>query len=207
MNPKDIVKRGFDRASFQYRGDVADERCAQYNEWFEEIEIYLPPGQTILDLGCGNGIPACLALSENYQVTGLDFSAVQISRARRLAPKAVFYCRDMVSAELPVPDGFFNAIISFYALIHLPRHDLRPTLDRISRWLAPGGLFMATIGFLEREGIEENWLNSGADMYWSHPDQTEFLRQLEQTGLSLLRTDFVPDAHRGDGHGLILARK
>ena len=109
----------------------------------------------------------------------------------------------LMETGVPFPIAFILTILVMIALAMLIEWSMLRRLVNQDGMI----LFMATIGFLEREGIEENWLNSGADMYWSHPDQTEFLRQLEQTGLSLLRTDFVPDAHRGDGHGLILARK
>lgn len=207
MDPKDIVKRGYDQASLQYRGDAPDKRCERYGEWLEEIELLLPAGQAVLDLGCGNGVPTSVRLSKNYSVIGIDLSPVQVTRARRLVPGAKFLCQDMADAKLPTPDGYFGAVVSFYAFIHLPRHEIRPTLDKVFRWLAPGGLFMATIGFLEWEGMEDNWLGSGAPMYWCHPDQNEFIRIMTEAGLQLLRTDFVPEGKVGQGHGLILARK
>lgn len=206
MDPKDIVKRGYDQASLKYRGNAPDEGCDRYNDWLEEIELLVPAGEAMLDLGCGNGVPVAAQLSKNYSVIGIDLSPVQVTRARKLVKGAKFLCQDMATAELPTPDGHFGAIVSFYAMVHLPRQELRPTLDRIKRWLAPGGIFMATIGFLEWEGTEDNWLGSGAQMYWSHPDQTEFIRIMTEAGLQLLRTDYVPEGKIGQGHGLILAR-
>jgi ubiquinone/menaquinone biosynthesis C-methylase UbiE len=46
-------------------------------------------------------------------VTGVDFSAAQIARARALVPAARFVCADLRAVEFP--DAYFDAICSYYA--------------------------------------------------------------------------------------------
>jgi len=61
----------------------------RYAEWVASLAALLRPGARVLDLGCGNGIPATRALCDlGLQVIGVDFSAVQLGRARRLVPAA-----------------------------------------------------------------------------------------------------------------------
>ncbi len=96
MNPKDIVRRGYDRISYQYRDDDGlgpaqpgqPEGRPDYEGWLAELMPLLHDGDTVLDLGCGCGVPATAILAEHYAVTGVDLSPIQIARARRLVPAA-----------------------------------------------------------------------------------------------------------------------
>lgn len=56
VNPKDLVRAGYDIISQAYRSD--DTEDGQEVSWLEELSTSIPPGARILDLGCGNGIPA-----------------------------------------------------------------------------------------------------------------------------------------------------
>jgi hypothetical protein len=72
----------------------------------------------------------------------------------------------MTRVEFP-PESF-AAVISSYAIIHVPRSEHQALLHRIAGWLQPSGLLVATMGAVESEGMEEDWL--GVPMYWSHFD-------------------------------------
>jgi|GEM_PF-3256072 len=101
MDPKDIVRSGYDRVSRAYRGDeVNAEEAAKYAAWIDAlIERIGPPGD-VLELGCGNGVPtARLLIEAGYRVTGVDISPVQIERARQLVPAAEFECADMTQLQ------------------------------------------------------------------------------------------------------------
>jgi SAM-dependent methyltransferase len=53
-----------------------------------------------------------------YAVTGVDLSAVQVQRARRLVPGARFLLADATQVRFAAAS--FDAVVSLYALIHLP---------------------------------------------------------------------------------------
>jgi ubiquinone/menaquinone biosynthesis C-methylase UbiE len=72
-----------------------------------------------------------------YEVTGVDLSAVQIERARRLVPAARFLHAD--AARVGFPPSSFDAVVSLYALIHVPLDEQPSLLDRTGRRLHPGG--------------------------------------------------------------------
>jgi len=55
VDPKDIVRDGYDRISCEYRGDDDD---GAYGDWLAELAALIPEGGRVLDLGCGNGVPA-----------------------------------------------------------------------------------------------------------------------------------------------------
>src|SRR5262249_34540228 len=117
MNPKDIVRTGYDRISHTYRSDTMDAGSAEYIPWIQELTALLPVQARILELGCGCGIPVTKLLAEQFDVLGVDISPVQIERAKALVPEAAFLCEDMTTLDFP--PSAFDAIVSFYAIIHV----------------------------------------------------------------------------------------
>jgi SAM-dependent methyltransferase len=100
IDPKRIVRDGYDRISYEYRDDAgrgaSKEKPGErkpstgYAAWLAELTPSLDDGDPVLDLGCGCGVPATAILAERFSVTGVDISPVQIERARRLVPAATF---------------------------------------------------------------------------------------------------------------------
>jgi SAM-dependent methyltransferase len=158
-------------------------------------------GDPVLDLGCGCGVPATATLAERFLVTGVDISPVQIERATQLVPAARFLCQDITNAEFP-PEGF-AAIVSFFAIIHVPVEEQPGIFRKLSRWLRPGGYLMATVGVRAWTGTEDNW--HGAPMYWSHADRETYLSWLKEGGFDVLWTRFIPEGT--SGHTLLLAKR
>lgn len=95
-------------------------------------------GAWVLDLGCGAGIPATRELTgHGLQVIGVDFSAVQLRRARLLVPAARLCRRTWPVLDL-VP-ACLDAVVSFGALIQLLLADQRAPFGRVRNWLRPAG--------------------------------------------------------------------
>jgi hypothetical protein len=61
VDPKDVVRRGYDALSYRYRGD-ADEP-ERYATWLARLKQRVPAGGAILDLGCGCGVPVARDLA------------------------------------------------------------------------------------------------------------------------------------------------
>jgi len=207
MDPKDIVRRGYDQISYAYRADEEDASLEHYHSWLDELLPLLSRLEgarpAVLDLGCGCGIPVARRLSTSCTVTGVDLSAVQIERARKLVPNAEFICADMTALQFAT--GQFDAVVAFYSIIHLPLTEQPGLFHAISGWLRPGGLFMATVGNDDWTGTEENWLGAGATMYWSHTSEAHYRDWLEAAGFNILWTRFIPEG--SSGHVLVLTHK
>ena len=207
-NSKEIVRTGYDRVSETYRGDrldLSDPEYMKYAGWIEELKVQLGPSGNVLDLGCGNGVPVARLLVEaGYGYVGVDLSPVQIERARRLTPHAEFICGDM--SELQVTSERFSAVVSLYAMIHLPLEEQRDLLERIHQWLQPGGVLMMIVGATEWTGVEDDWLGvPGGTMYWSHADLPTYQEWIEECGFEMMWSKFVPEGE--GGHVLVMARK
>ena len=75
MNPKDIVRTGYDKISHTYRGDAIDRDdpdIVAYVQWVTELITIVPGGGSVLELGCGNGVPVAQLLAQaGFAVTGV----------------------------------------------------------------------------------------------------------------------------------------
>ena len=207
MNPKDIVRNGYDKVSYAYQGDEIDDGYASQFSCLEDVKQLirlLPPGSAVLDLGCGCGIPTARFFADNgFRLTGVDISPVQIRRARKLVPNAVFLCEDMVQLDLPAAS--FDVVVSLYSIIHVPLPEQPGLFANVRRWLKDGGYFLVTVGGDSWTGTEADWLNvKGANMYWSHTDKDSYQQMLIEHGFTILWDRFIAE---GDaGHVLMLAQ-
>jgi SAM-dependent methyltransferase len=94
-----------------------------------------------------------------------------------------------------------DAVVSFYALIHVPLADQQALFPAIRSWLRPGGYLLAITGARHWTGTE-TYL--GADMFWDHADTATYLHWLAAARLTPIWHRYIPE---GDsGHSLILAR-
>jgi SAM-dependent methyltransferase len=209
-DPKDIVRDGYDRISYEYRDDAGRGSSADaglpagrpdYEAWLAELMPLLNDGDTVLDLGCGCGVPATAILAGRYAVTGVDLSPVQIERARRLVPAAQFDCADMSTVDFPAQA--FDAVVSFFAIIHVPVEEQPAIFRKLYGWLRPGGYLLATVGSGAWTGTEDDWY--GAPMYWSHADHATYVAWMQETGFAIRWTRFIPEGV--GGHTLILAKR
>ncbi|MGN9788947.1 class I SAM-dependent methyltransferase [Nonomuraea sp. ZG12] len=68
----------------------------------EDLRSRLPDRASVLDLGCGCGLPVARSLAAaGHEVMGVDISDVQIQRARRLVPAGTFRRADALTLDLP----------------------------------------------------------------------------------------------------------
>jgi SAM-dependent methyltransferase len=198
---KRIVREGYDLISEAYRDDLGNANVG-YPKWLQtHLLPRLRPASSVLDLGCGNGIPTARILAEHHRVTGVDISPVQIARARMLVPGVTFIEADMASVEFSV--AAFDAVVSFFALIHVPLEEQREILARVSTWLRPGGFFLATVGDQAWTGLGDFY---GTTMYWSHTNLAGYRAWLAQVGIDVLANEFIPEDPHG-GHQLLLGRR
>jgi len=202
MDPKEIVRRGYDALSYRYRGDA--EAPARYATWLGQLQERVAAGGAVLDLGCGCGVPLTRDLAAGrYAVTGVDLSAVQVERARELVPGARFVHGDATQVRFPASS--FDAVVSLYALIHMPLDEQPALLGRIGSWLRPGGWLLATTGQRAWTGTEDGWLGGDTPMWWSHADAATYRAWIGQAGLTVVTQEVVPEA---DGsHALFWAHR
>jgi SAM-dependent methyltransferase len=156
-------------------------------EWEEELVSRLDDGARVLELGCGAGTPETRRLAQRFTLTGVDISPRQVERARTAIPGAEFVCADFT--ELELPDGSFDAVLSFYAFNHVPRDLLAPLLRSIHAWLVAGGRLLTAFGQSDMEGWTGEW--HGAPTYFSsYPPETNS-RLVRESGFTIERDEVV----------------
>src|SRR6266851_1002877 len=101
--------------------------------------------KSVLDLGCGPGNTANEMAPEYRTYIGVDISEEALAKARRRteangrAAKNSFERGDFLSY---VPPQQFDVILFREAMYHVPLGKVRPVLDRFSKYLANGGVFI-----------------------------------------------------------------
>lgn len=205
---RELVERGYDRVAGQYLA-TKDRQDPLALSALEEMAGGLPPGAAVLDLGCGAGVPATLWLARRgFDVTGVDLSERQLVLARELVPGAAFLKADMTGLDFG--PGTFGAVVAFHSIIHVPREEHPALLGEIHRWLAPGGLFLATLTVTDFEGEDGDWEGWGAPMRWSHYDAERNEKMLREAGFEILHAEPRTGGGPGDAEETwlwVLARR
>jgi SAM-dependent methyltransferase len=111
------------------------------NRFLVEEAAGLPPGRA-LDLATGEGRNAVWLAGRGWSVTAVDFSAVGLDKARRLADehgvRAEWVLADVLD-HAPEPGGYDLVIIAY---LQLPEAQLATVLGRAATALAPGGTLL-----------------------------------------------------------------
>jgi ubiquinone/menaquinone biosynthesis C-methylase UbiE len=187
IDPKQVVASGYDRCARAY----ASARACDASPELLLLAERLSSSARILDIGCGAGLPVTAALARLGTVVGVDISANQLELARNNVPSAELIHGDIMTQQFG--DASFDAVVAFYSLFHLPRGEQYELLSRVSRWVRPGGYFLATLARSDHAGYTEDSF-FGATMYWSHYETSWYTDQVVRMGFEIL--------HLGElGHG------
>ena len=196
---KGIVKKGYDTAAENY----VTERDQFKNDFYlEKLSEILPKGSSVLDIGCGAGIPIDrFLIDKGYKVMGIDISEKMIEFAKKNIPEATYKIEDMM--DLQEKEYEVNAVVSFYAIFHTPREDHEKIFNVIGSFLSKGGLILVTMGSNEWEGEKENFY--GVPMWWSHYGTEENKKIIASAGFEILLDEI--DTSGNERHQVVFAKK
>ncbi len=108
----------------------------------------LPPGGSILELGCGAGNHSAEMLAAGFRLRATDGSPEMADIASRRLGHPV---ETMLFHELDEQDAY-DGIWASACLLHVPRDELSDILSRIRRALKPEGAFYASFKLGEGDG-------------------------------------------------------
>jgi SAM-dependent methyltransferase len=129
----------------------------------------------------------------------------QLGLARGHVPHLPLVAAEM--SVLPVASSVFDALVSYYAIIHVPREDHAAVFHEFRRVLRPGGWTLVCVGSDDNPDDRDvaSWL--GTPMYWSHFDAETSLALVTGAGFRVEDSWEIPDPMEEQGsHRFVLAQ-
>lgn len=196
---KIVVREGYDKVAENYSATRDQFNNVKY---LDKLNTFLKPNSTILDIGCGAGLPIDKYLVDHgHKVIGIDISKKQIELTKKNVPQGEFFVKDM--SDIKIGEYQVDAVVSFYAISHIPREEHESLFQKINSFLPEGGLLLVTMGAGEYEGLEDNFF--GTKMWWSHFGADKNRQIIQNAGFEILLDEI--DAGDKEKHQVILAKK
>ena len=176
--PSSIKKKLWDRDFSSGKWDFIDDTAGDCVYPF--LEKYANHGN-ILDLGCGPGNTANELNSAAYKTyVGVDISEAALEKAVRRtkengrADKNSFVVSDFLGYA---PSQDFDIILFRESLYHVPYGQVKPILDKYSKHLKPGGVFIVRLyAGDERPGVIKPRVIRKMDLIKNNFDMVEYRR-------------------------------
>jgi SAM-dependent methyltransferase len=155
----------------------------------------LPPGASILELGCGAGNHSAVMLEAGFAVRATDGSPEMAEIASRRLGHPV---EAMMFHQLDAHEAY-DGVWASACLLHVPRDELAGILGRIHRALKPFGVFYASFKIGEGDGRDNlgryynypspEWLSAtyaAAGAWDSLTSDTSVIQSFDQTPANML---------------------
>ncbi|HYE60255.1 MAG TPA: methyltransferase domain-containing protein [Candidatus Kapabacteria bacterium] len=153
-----IVKKFIEKNKDAYNTIAASFSATRSYLWedLKPLRQYVKDGDSILDVGCGNGRLFQLFEGMNISYTGIDQSDELIQIAKKKFPKGTFIVGEMT--KLPLLNATADIIFCIGAFHHLPTDETRKdTLQEMKRVLIQGGTIVMTNWNLQSEWGKEQF--------------------------------------------------
>lgn len=196
---KNLIRESYNKIAEQY----SEQRDVfKSNVYLEKLVTLLKPGSKVLDIGCGAGVPIDQFLVKHgHEVIGVDISEKQVALAQKNVPQAQYQVKDM--SQIQESDYQVDAVVSFYAIFHIPREEHQILFKKINSFLPQGGLILVTMGSGDWEGNDEDFY--GTKMSWSHYGPEQNRKIVEENGFTILLDEI--DTSGEEKHQVLMARK
>ena len=157
----------------------------------------LPPGASILDLGCGHGVPIAEALiNDGFAVYGIDASEKMIGAFRTRFPGVL--AENSAAEESKFFSRTFDGVVA-WGLMFLLAADVQAALiGKVARALKPTGKFLFTAPQEAR-----NWLDVLTGLASTSLGADSYRRILRAEGLILTGEEF----DEGDNHYYLASKE
>lgn len=110
----------------------------------EELVSYLSPGNTVLELGCGDGRDALHFAKTRHHVIACDFSDAALRQLGEGTDALLIerHRMDITALPYPITTGGIDAVYARLSLHYFPVTLTREIFAEIARVLRPGGVFL-----------------------------------------------------------------
>lgn len=171
---------GYDAIAAEYLATRA-ARCIgadRIAEWARS----LPAAATILDAGCGNGIPVTRELiAAGHSVLALDASQAMIRAFRARFPHIPARCETLEHSDFFKQQ--FDGVVAIGLLFLFPAQAQLSTMQRLGGILKPGGSFLFTAPLQSA-----SWSDAMTNQPCTSLGRPQYEQALTSAGLSLAAT-------------------
>lgn len=166
-----------------------------YKKWLDLLASKLQKNEVILDLGCGNGRAIKYFTDRKFRGIGVDISKKMLSLARKYVPEGKFYKKEFT--EINFKPNSVGAIISFFALNHIPKSEFKKTIRICKKILKQEGFLLLGMVEGKGEGLFEGFYNKKMQLYGAGYTKKEIIKVLKENGFSILKitTDHFKGKH------------
>jgi ubiquinone/menaquinone biosynthesis C-methylase UbiE len=165
---------------FNYKG-------IQYKKWLDLLASKLNKGDTILDLGCGNGRAVKYFVDRRFRGVGIDISDKMLALARKYVPKGRFYKKEFTDINFK-PESI-DAVISFFALNHIPKSEFKKTIRICRKILKKDGILLLGMVKGRSEGLFEGFYGKKLKLYGAGYTKKEIVHILKLDRFIIVKAD------------------
>jgi SAM-dependent methyltransferase len=204
----------YDAVAVAYADQLSDELRrkpldrALLTAFAEQVQTGGSGRARVWDVGCGPGHLTAFLAGLGLDAAGIDLSGQMVAQARARHPDLEFSVGSMTA--LPAPDGSWDGLVCFYALIHMIEDtDVRIALAEFRRVLADGGLLLLAVHAGEEVWHTEEWFGAQVDVSFRFFDPGWLSAELSRAGFTveaLTRRQPYPDAEVATERAYFLAR-
>jgi 2-polyprenyl-3-methyl-5-hydroxy-6-metoxy-1,4-benzoquinol methylase len=195
MRPWEIpLKETYDRVAADWVRDHQNDTW-----WIPSTEAYaamLPPGGTILDVGCAGGYKAWWLTQRGFRVTGVDISPEMVKLARERLPESRFEARGIM--DLDGLGETFDGVFCQAVLLHVPKAEAAEAVASMARRLKAGGALRISVkevrdGQPDEEEKTEDDIGYAYTRHFSYYTAPELRALVEGAGLSIVEERSTPN--------------
>ncbi len=202
MEMKELVKKGYNEGDYVKTYDRTKTKITSFEKiMIDELIIKLSKNAKVLDFWCGAGIPYDeYFVNKQFNVTGIDISKKHIELAKEFIKNVKFIEGDFSTYNF---EDKYDAIVSFFAIFHIPRTEHKKLFQRIHSLLNKNGHILITLGATDMEcAINPNFV--GAPMAWSSYSVEINKKLIQEAGFEII---MAVEDYRTEKHLWILAKK
>lgn len=145
----------------------------------------LPPNASVLDVGCGNGLPLTRVLIDHgCEVLGVDSSRNMLARFAANFPAVPVICSPIQACDLA--GRTFDAAVAWGVMFFLPHTAQINAIAKVASVLKPGGSFLFTSG--DDEGWKDGEPMNGVPFRYYSFTRDGYRDLLREHGLTLETT-------------------
>lgn len=153
--------------------------------WLDKFTQLVGSNGSILDIGCGNGVPiAEHFIRQGYQLTGVDGASAMLEKAQQAFPEQCWLNLDMRQIALKET---FDGLIAWDSFFHLTHDDQRQMFPSFARHSHPGSVLMFTSG--TDNGIAMGEFE-GEPLFHASLSPDEYQQRLAENGFRVIDVKF-----------------